>query len=263
MNESGIARFKFEGVEMAVRLAGNTEKPALLLIHGFPSSSESFRNVIGTLARDCFVIAPDLPGFGRSEPIEPPSFSHFADMIAELLEWLEVQSFHLYLHDFGAAVGLYLATRSPDRIRSLIIQNANAHKTGMGPEWAATKRYWDNPTPQREAEATVHLTLKGTREQYVGGAPFEIAERIDSRLWEEDWRIMSLPDRLDMQRALVLDYRNHFSRFEEIAGYLKHWQPPALMLWGRHDVFFDLNEILSWMKALPRMEAHILVFCNK
>src|SRR5690606_21914626 len=103
--------------------AGDRQKPALLLIHGFPSSSSSFRNVIDTLARDCFVIAPDLPGFGGSEPIESPSFSRFADRIEGLLARIEVESFHLYLHDYGAAVGLHLATRAPGRIRGLIVQN--------------------------------------------------------------------------------------------------------------------------------------------
>ena len=136
---------------MAVRLAGDREKPALLLIDGFPSSSESFRNVIGTLARDCFVITPDLPGLGGSEPVERPSFSRFADMIDGLLARLGAGSFHLYLHDYGAAVGLHLATRAPRRIRSLIVQNANAHESGMGPGWSATRTYWDEPTPEREA----------------------------------------------------------------------------------------------------------------
>ncbi|HEY9448233.1 MAG TPA: alpha/beta hydrolase [Gemmatimonadaceae bacterium] len=243
---------------MAVRLAGDREKPALLLIHGFPSSSESFRDVIGTLGRECFVIAPDLPGFGGSEPVERPSFSRFADMVDGLLARLGAGSFHLYLHDYGAAVGLHLATRAPRRIRSLIVQNANAHESGMGPQWSATRAYWDDPTPEREAEATAHLTLEGTRDQYVGGVPRDIAERIDARRWEEDWRIMSLPGRLETQRALVLDYRRHFARFGEIADYLDRWQPPALMLWGRREIFFDLEETLSWMKALPRMEAHIL-----
>jgi pimeloyl-ACP methyl ester carboxylesterase len=258
MKEPELVRFDIEGADMAVRLAGDREKPALLLIHGFPSSSASFRNVIGTLAQDCFVIAPDLPGFGGSEPVERPSFSRFADVMTHLLARLGVESFHLYLHDFGAAAGFYLATRAPQRIRGLIIQNANAHESGMGPQWSATRAYWDHPTPEREAEATAHLTFEGTRDQYVGGVPKDIAERVESRLWEEDWRIMSLAGRLEMQRTLLLDYRSHFARFGEIAAYLHRRQPPALMLWGRHDIFFDLKETLSWMQALPRMEAHIL-----
>jgi pimeloyl-ACP methyl ester carboxylesterase len=251
-------RFENEGAPLAVRLAGDREKPALLLIHGFPASSKSFRNVIGTLARDTFVIAPDLPGFGASDPIEGPSFSRFADIMDGLLAKLGVGPFHLYLHDYGAAVGLHLATRAPRRVRSLVVQNANAHETGLGPQWSATRAFWDDPGPEREAEATAHLTFEGTRHQYVGGAPRDVAGRVDPRLWEDDWRIMSLPGRLETQRALVLDYRSHVARFGEIAGYLERWQPPALMLWGRHDIFFDLEETLSWMKALPRMETHIL-----
>jgi pimeloyl-ACP methyl ester carboxylesterase len=247
-----------DGIRVALRLAGDPHRPALLLLHGFPSSSASFRNVIDGLAQDCFVIAPDLPGFGQSEPIDPPSFAGFADLIERLLQRLDVTRFHLYLHDFGAAVGLHLATRSPGRIRSLIVQNANAHESGMGPAWADTKAYWQDPSPERAAAATAHLTRAGTRDQYVGGVPEDIARRIDSRVWEEDWRVMSLPGRIEMHRQLVLDYGQHHARFGEIADCLARWQPPALMLWGRHDVFFDLAETLSWMRALPRMEAHIL-----
>lgn len=258
MRKPELVGFEVEGAEVAVRLAGDRGKPALLLIHGFPSSSESFRNVIGSLAEDCFVIAPDLPGFGGSDPVERPSFSSFAERIDGLLAQLGVASIHLYLHDYGAAVGLYLATRAPDRIRSLIVQNANAHESGMGPQWSATRAYWADPAPERETEATAHLTFEGTRDQYIGGVPKDIAGRIAPRLWEEDWRIMSFPGRIEMHRALVLDYRSHFARFGEIADYLDRRQPPALMLWGRHDAFFGIEETLSWMKALPRMEAHIL-----
>lgn len=253
-----LVKFEIEAAEIAVRLTGDRKKPALLLIHGFPSSSESFRAVIEPLARECFVIAPDLPGFGGSEPVERPSFSRFADLIHALLVELGVESFHLYLHDYGAAVGLHLATRAPRSIRSLIVQNANAHVSGLGQQWAATRAYWDDPTPERAVEATAHLTFEGTRDQYVGGVPPDIAERVDARRWEEDWRIMSLPGRLETQRALVLDYRSHVARFAEIAAYLESRQPPALMLWGRHDSFFELAETLSWMRALPRMQAHVL-----
>jgi len=250
-------RIGIDGVEIAVRLAGDMNRPAILLLHGFPSSSASFREVIEPLATGCFVIAPDLPGFGNSAPIERPSFARFADTIERLLAKLDVASFHLYLHDFGAAVGLHLATRAPDRIRSLIVQNANAHASGMDAAWDATRAYWRDPTPQHEAEATAHLTFEGTRDQYIGGVPDEIAACIDASRWEEDWRVMSLPGRIEMQRALVYDYRNHVARFDEIAGFLRR-QPPALMLWGRHDAFFALDEALSWMRDLPRMEAHVL-----
>lgn len=256
--EPGLVRCRVEANEIAVRLAGDRKNPALLLIHGFPSSSRTFREVIHPLARNCFVIAPDLPGFGGSDPVDRPSFSRFADLIQALLVQLGVASFHLYLHDYGAAVALHLATRAPHTVRSLIIQNANAHANGMGEQWSATRAYWVDPTPERAVAATAHLTFEGTRDQYVGGVPREVAECIDPRRWEEDWQIMSLPGRLETQRALVLDYRSHVARFDAIAEYLAKCQPPALMLWGRHDVFFELDETLSWMRALPRMEAHVL-----
>ncbi len=154
------ARKASEGIESKDAMS----KPELVKLEidgaGFPSSSESFRNVIGALARDCFVITPDLPGFGSSELVERPSFSRFADLIYGLLARLGAGSFHLYLHDYGAAVGLYLATRAPRRIRGLIVQNANAHESGMGPHWSATRAYWDDPTPERETAATAHLTFE-------------------------------------------------------------------------------------------------------
>jgi pimeloyl-ACP methyl ester carboxylesterase len=258
MQDSPVTTSGPEGHDLAVHLAGHPADPALLLIHGFPSSSSSFRDVIDPLSRHCFVIAPDLPGFGRSEPVEHPSFEHFADLVEDLLAKLGVERFHLYLHDFGAAVGLHLATRAPARIRSLIIQNANAHETGMGPAWDATRAYWADPSPANEAAATAHLTFEGTRDQYVAGVPADIATRIDPRRWEEDWRVMSLPGRLALQRRLVFDYQHHVARFGEVAAYLARWQPPALMLWGRHDSFFDLAETVSWMRDLPRMAAHVL-----
>lgn len=253
-----LHKFTLEGADVAVRLAGERHQPALLLIHGFPSSSQSFRKVLAPLGRHCFVIAPDLPGFGASAPIERPTFARYADILQALLAQLGVVEFHLYLHDYGAAAGLHLATREPHRVRSLVVQNANAHASGLGPAWAATRAYWDDPTPAREAEATAHLTPEGMRDQYVGGLPADLAQRIQPRRWKADWRIMSLPGRLATQRALLLDYRNHVARFDEIAACLQRWQPPALMLWGRHDIFFDLAETQSWMQALPRMEAHIL-----
>jgi pimeloyl-ACP methyl ester carboxylesterase len=258
VNEPELTRFHIHGTDVAVRLAGDRGNPPLLLVHGFPASSNSFRSIIGPLAEDCFVIAPDLPGFGDSPPLDAPSFARFADLLDVLLLRLAAGSCHLYLHDYGAAAALHLATRAPQRIRSLIIQNANAHESGLGPQWSATRAWWADPVPAREAEATAHLTLEGTRNQYVGGVPQDIAAHMEPALWEQDWRIMSLPGRLATQRALVLDYRSHVARFGEIADYLARWQPPALLLWGRHDAFFELEETVAWMKALPRMEAHIL-----
>jgi pimeloyl-ACP methyl ester carboxylesterase len=209
------------------------------------------------LSKAAFVIAPDLPGFGESHVLPAPSFAAFGEAIAELLERLDIGPRYIYLHDFGAPVGLHIAMQSPERVLGLIVQNANAHRTGLGPQWAATMAYWAEPNAKTEAAATTHLTFEGTRDQYIAGVPPDVAALISSAGWEEDWRVMCLPGRMETQRALIRDYGNHVARFHAIAEYLARWQPPALMIWGRHDVFFDLAETLSWMQTLPRMEAHI------
>jgi pimeloyl-ACP methyl ester carboxylesterase len=246
------------GTGLSFITAGEPSKPAVLLLHGFPSSARTFRDVVPALSQTAFVIAPDLPGFGESDVLPEASFVAFGEAVAELLVRLEVGPRYIYLHDFGAPVGFHLAMQAPDRVLGLIIQNANAHRTGLGPQWAPTQAYWSDPNPANEAAATAHLTFEGTRDQYLAGVPPEVAARIPAENWEEDWRVMCLPGRREPQRVLIADYGRYVARFDAIAEYLARWQPPSLMLWGRHDAFFDLSEVLSWMQALPRMEAHIL-----
>lgn len=251
-------RFRLSGgTELAFVTAGDASRPAVLLIHGFPSSARTFRDVIPELSRSAYVIAPDLPGFGESDVLAEPSFEAFGEAVRELLDHLAVGPRYIYLHDFGAPVGFHIAMRAPEQVLGLIVQNANAHRAGFGPQWSETMAYWSDPSPENEANATAHLTLEGTRDQYVAEVPPDVAARIPAESWEEAWRVMQLHGRMATQRALIADYGNYVARFDEIADYLAG-QPPALMLWGRHDAFFDLAETLSWMRALPRMEAHIL-----
>jgi pimeloyl-ACP methyl ester carboxylesterase len=246
------------GTELSYFTAGDASKPALLLLHGFPTSAQTFRDVVPELSRVAYVIAPDLPGFGESDVLPTVSFSAYGEAISELLDRLEIGPRYIYLHDFGAPVAFHIAMQAPERVLDLIVQNANAHRTGFGPQWADTQAFWSQPNAKTEAAATTHLTFEGTKYQYFGNVPSDVAARISGEGWKEDWRVMSLPGRMEMHRALLLDYGNYVARFDAIAEYLKRRQPPALMLWGRHDPFFDIAETLSWMKALPRMEAHIL-----
>jgi pimeloyl-ACP methyl ester carboxylesterase len=249
--------FNISGSSISAVLAGSRDKPAILLLHGFPSSSRTFRHIIPRLSESCFVIAPDLPGFGQSGLIADPSFARFADLMEGLLEQLGVTSCYLYVHDFGAPVALDLAMRDPNRVLGLVIQNGNAHRSGFGPAWRDTMAYWNTPSRENEEAATAHLSFEGTRDQYVAGLPEDIAARIPAENWLEDWRVMSRPGHIELQRALVKDYGRYTARFDDIAACLREHQPPALMLWGRHDSFFDCAEILSWLQDLPRMEAHV------
>jgi pimeloyl-ACP methyl ester carboxylesterase len=246
------------GTQLSYITAGSKECPAVLLLHGLPNSANGFRDVFAPLAEVAYVIAPDLPGFGQSDVLETTTFDNFALAVSELIDHLQVRERFIYVHDFGAPVGLRIAMDAPELVRGLIIQNANAHRTGFGPTWEATFEFWSNPNAQTEAAATTHLSFQGTRDQYIAGVPEDVARTISPANWEEDWRVMSLPGRLAAQRALLADYANYVARFDAISNYLRARQPPALMVWGRHDIYFALAEIVSWMEDLPRMEAHIL-----
>jgi pimeloyl-ACP methyl ester carboxylesterase len=246
------------GGELSFITAGEASRRAVLLLHGSPSSARMFRDVIPALSQTAHVIAPDLPGFGESDVLSSPSFPALGQAILELLDRLSIGPRYIYLHDYGTPVGFHVAMHAPEQVLGLIVQNANAHRTGLGPQWDATRAYWSQPTRENEAAATAHLTFEGTRNTYVSGAPPDVVARMSPEVWEEDWRVMNLPGRMDTQRALVRDYGKYVERLDAIGSYLTRRQPPSLMVWGRHDPFFDLAEVLSWMEALPRMEAHVL-----
>jgi pimeloyl-ACP methyl ester carboxylesterase len=179
------------GTELAFITAGDTSKPALLLLHGYASSSRTFRDVIPGLSRVACVVAPDLPGYGDSEPLPRPSFAAFSEAVIALLAHLGItQERFIYFHDWGAPVGLRVAMQSPDLLSGLIIQNANAHRTGFAPQWEATFAYWSDPTEENKAEATSFLTFEGTRDQYTRDVPAEVVARIKGEPWVEDWRVL-------------------------------------------------------------------------
>lgn len=246
------------GTDLAYAVAGDPSAVAVLLLHGMPTSADTFRDVVDELAKVAYVVVPDLPGSGASEPLPDTTFAAFARAIDELLSHLRVGPRYIYLHDFGAPVGFYLAMERPDLVRGLIVQNANAHRTGFSEQWAPVEAYWAEPNAKNEAAVTTHLSAKGTREAYFKGVPDDVAMKVDPRVWEEDWRVMSMPGRLESQRAMLRDYGNYVARFDALKEYLDRHQPPALMVWGRHDVYFDIAEVVSWMQDLPRMECHIL-----
>ncbi|MGY3515660.1 alpha/beta fold hydrolase [Micromonospora sp. PTRAS2] len=254
-------RADVDGLEVFFREAGHPGQPAVLLLHGFPSSSHSFREVMPTLADVAYVIAPDLPGFGMSSSptVEEYdyTFENLSRTIGSLLDQLGVGRFFVYLHDFGAPVGYHLATRAPDRVRGLVVQSGNAHEDGLGRQWDGARAYWADPTDDRRAELPDWLTFAGTRDQYVAGLPERLRTLHAPESWHLDWERMGRPGNLDAQFALFGDYANHRARFGEIAAYHRDHQPPALVLWGRHDAYFDVDEVLAYHRALDRMDAHV------
>lgn len=254
-------RIDVDGLEIFYRRAGDPKAPTVLLLHGFPSSSHTFRHVISPLAEVADVVAPDMPGFGFSSAPEPDRFDYtFASLskaIEGFVERLELSSFFVYLHDFGAPVGYDLALAAPERVLGIIVQSGNSHDSGMGAQWESAREFWADPSPERRAALPEWLNLEGTREQYVGGLPDRLARLQAPESWHLDWERMGRPGNIDAQFSLFTDYANHVKRFGKLTAYHREHQPPCLVLWGRHDPFFDVDEVLDYHRELDRCEIHI------
>ncbi len=247
------------GVSLFYREAGQTSAPGLLLLHGQPSSSYSFRDVISPLADVARVVAPDLPGFGFTEaPGDYPyTFDAMARTIDELTRQIGLERFFLYVHDFGAPVAYDLAMARPDRVLGLIIQNGNAHEEGLGPDWEPNKAYWADPTPANRARLPEWLNFKGIKDTYVGKIPDRLKPLFAPEGWHLDWERMSRPGLVEIQFRIFEDYGRYVARFPEISAYHRKHQPPALMLWGRHDPYFEIEEVLAYARELDRLDMHI------
>lgn len=248
-----------DGVNLFYREAGRRDAPGVLLLHGQPSSSYSFRDVISPLADVARVVAPDLPGFGFTEASDDYeyTFEAMARTIDALTQEIGLERFFLYVHDFGAPVAYYLALARPDRVLGLIIQNGNAHQEGLGPDWDANKAYWADPTPENRAKLPEWLNFEGVRHTYVGDIPDRLKPLFAPEGWHLDWERMNRPGLVEIQFRIFADYGRYVARFPEISAYHRDHQPPALMLWGRHDPYFEIDEVLVYARELDRLDMHI------
>lgn len=248
-----------EGLNIFYREAGLADAPVLLLLHGFPSSSHSFRNVMSPLAEVARAVAPDLPGFGFTEVPEgyDYTFENMARTIDAFTEAVGIERFFLYVHDFGAPVAYNLALAHPNRILGLIIQNGNAHEEGLGESWDTARAYFAKPTPKNRAALPDWLNFEGTRDQYVGSGPERIKQLNAPEYWHIDWERMRRPGIVDIQFRIFTDYAQHIARFADISAYHRKHQPPSLLLWGRHDIYFAVDEVLAYSRELERLDMHI------
>ncbi|WP_105403340.1 alpha/beta fold hydrolase [Neorhizobium sp. T7_12] len=248
-----------DGVNLFYREAGRRDAPGVLLLHGQPSSSYSFRDVISPLASVARVVAPDLPGFGFTEA--PDDYEYTFDAMARTVDALTreigLERFFLYIHDFGAPVAYYLALARPDRVLGLIIQNGNAHEEGLGPVWEASKAYWAEPTLENRANLPEWLNFEGVRHTYVGDIPDRLKPQFAPEGWHLDWERMSRPGLVEIQFRIFSDYGRYVARFPEISAYHRDHQPPALLIWGRHDPYFELDEVMAYARELNRLDMHI------
>jgi pimeloyl-ACP methyl ester carboxylesterase len=244
------------GSEIFYREAGDPMAATLLLLHGFPSSSAQYDQLMRRLAGRYHVIAPDYPGFGRSPALPgTTTFDRLADVIDMFTEAKSLDRFSLYMFDFGSPVGFRIATRHPERVQGLVLQNGNAYAVGLGPGMQGLQPYW-NDRAANEAAIRGFLTLDATRSQYVDGVTD--ATSVNPDLWELDQRYIELPGRDQVMLDLLYDYQSNVALYPAWQEYLRTYTPPALLPWGRNDAFFPPAGARAYLDDLPGAELHLL-----
>jgi pimeloyl-ACP methyl ester carboxylesterase len=248
---------EMNGSEIFYREAGNpSEATTLLLLHGFPSSSAQYEQLMQRLAGRHHVIAPDYPGFGRSPALAGgTTFDRLADVIDAFTEAKELNRFTLYMFDFGSPVGFRIATRHPERVEGLVLQNGNAYEVGLGPGMQALRPYWRDRA-QNESAIRGFLTLEATRSQYVDGVADPTTVNPD--LWELDQRYIDMPGRDQVMLDLLHDYQSNVALYPAWQEYMRNHTPPALLPWGRNDAFFPPEGARAYLDDLPDAELHLL-----
>lgn len=256
-----IHTIEADGVSVFYRAAGDTAAPVVLLLHGFPSSSFMFRELIPRLADRYRVIAPDLPGFGFTRV--PPerryaySFDGLAKTIAAFNEALKINRFALYVFDYGAPTGFRLAVAHPDRVTAIVSQNGNAYEEGLGDAWGPIRKYWAEPSAEnREVIRKNILNLEGTRWQYTHGVANP--DSIPPESYTLDAALLERPGNKDIQLDLFLDYASNVKLYPKFQEYFRRSKPPLLAIWGKNDPFFVPAGAEAFRKDVPNAQVEFL-----
>jgi pimeloyl-ACP methyl ester carboxylesterase len=250
-----------DGLEIFYREAGSAENPAIVLLHGFPTSSHMFRDLIPRLADRYHVIAPDYPGFGYSSTPSPTelayTFDHLADIIEKLLEVKQLASYALYMQDFGGPVGFRIATRRPERVRALIIQNANAYEEGLSKLMReVVVAAYKELTPEREAQLLTFFERSSTEKQYLIGEPDPTLVSPDA-IAHAQWGL-ERPGNQAIQLALHVNYGSNVERYPQWHAFLREHQPRTLIVWGQGDRVFLPAGAEAYRRDLREVELHML-----
>ena len=229
-----------DGTKIFYREAGNNQAPVIVLLHGFPTSSHMFRNLIPALARRYHVVAPDLPGFGFSDAPDRRqfryTFAHLAEVIGKFTEVIGLERFAIYIFDYGAPVGLRLALAHPERITAIISQNGNAYEEGLSQGWNPIQKYRKEPTAENRAALREFLTPAATRWQYLHGVEDET--RVAPESYTLDSALLGRPGNDEIQLDLFLDYASNVALYPKFQDYFRTRRPPLLAVWGTKDPFF-------------------------
>lgn len=249
-----------DGLEIFYREAGPKDAPTILLLHGFPTSSHMFRNLIPQLSDRFHVVAPDYPGFGNSSMPTVDEFSYTFDNLAVVMEKftrkMGLKSYSLYLMDYGAPLGFRLAVSHPERVESLIIQNGNAYEEGLRDFWKPFRAYWKEHTPENAKALKGILKLAATKWQYTHGV--RDAESISPDNWLVDQYLLDRTGNNDIQLQLFDSYGSNPPLYPKWQAYLREHQPPTLIVWGKNDQIFPAEGAYPYKRDLTNVEFHLL-----
>ena len=254
-------RTVIDGQELFYREAGSQDRPAIVLLHGFPSSSHMFRDLIPTLAADFRVIAPDYIGFGHSAQ---PSASEFAYTFDSLARWVEkllfdhlgLARFAIYVQDYGAPVGFRIASGHPEAISAIVVQNGNAYAEGLSPAWAPLRALWSKRDSTTENAVRAFLAPQTTKFQYTEG--MRDPSKVSPDSYTYDQHFLDRPGNDAIQISLFHDYASNLDLYPRWHEYFRAHQPPTLIVWGKNDPFFTVDGAEAFQRDLPKAELHLL-----
>ena len=251
---------KVDGLDIFYREAGPADAPVLLLLHGFPTSSHMFRNLIPALSDRYHVIAPDYPGYGQSSMPSVTEFKYTFDNLANIVEAftekLSLKSYSLYLMDYGAPVGFRLAAKHPERVQSLIIQNGNAYEEGLRDFWVPFKAYWKDSSDKNAEALRKLLTIDATKWQYTHGT--RSVESISPDNWLVDQTQLDRPGNKEIQMALFASYSSNPPLYPKWQEYFRQHQPPTLIVWGKNDIIFPADGAEPYRRDLKNVDFHLI-----
>jgi pimeloyl-ACP methyl ester carboxylesterase len=260
MSRTQIHRVEADGVNVFYREAGSADAPVVLLLHGFPTSSFQYRELMPRLADQYRVIAPDLPGFGFTEVPANRGYKYTFDALAQTMlaftDALKLERHALYVFDYGAPTGFRLAMTRPESVTAIVSQNGNAYEEGLGDAWAPIRRYWSEPSAENREAIRKGLNLEGMRREYSSGIPNP--ELIAPEGYTLDAALLARPGNVDIQLDLFLDYVNNVKLYPKFHEYFRKWKPPLLAIWGRFDPYFIPAGAEAFRRDIPEAKVQFL-----